>query len=219
MYKFNLYKKRKFMVFFAFFVLFSSNANAHPHGFVELETELLLKQQDLVAVRTSWVLDELNSSSLVYDINNGEDVNVLLAEMMFNIVNEHYFSYLYKINGKDKQVVKYSSLPQNSALKINAKQQAKISFDFMLAKPLPMKNNEIELQTYDSTYYIAMNYLSPKNVKFSGSNNSLNCKISLKQPNVAKNIIDYAKSLDKTQRDEDYSLGENFAQTIIFKCN
>lgn len=31
-------------------------------------------------------------------------------------------------------------------------------FDFLLAKPQPLKDNRVELLTYDKTYYVSMMY-------------------------------------------------------------
>ncbi|MDU7946373.1 MAG: zinc transporter binding subunit ZevA, partial [Haemophilus parainfluenzae] len=45
-----------------------------------------------------------------------------------------------------------------------------------------------------------------------------NCKGEVLEPNVDEKIKSYASSLDKSQKNEDDSLGVSFAQKVKIKC-
>lgn len=91
-------------------------------------------------------------------------------------------------------------------------------FDFLLAQPQALQNNEFTLMTYDSTYYVAMRYaeIGKRAVDFSAL--PANCKGEVLEPNVDEKIKSYASSLDKSQKNEDDSLGVLFAQKVKIKC-
>ena len=89
-------------------------------------------------------------------------------------------------------------------------------FDFMLSKPQLLKDNRFVLETYDPSYYVAMAYDNKKAVDFSAI--SAGCQGEMLDPNVDDKTREYAASLDKSQREADFSLGAQFAQKVILQC-
>lgn len=195
-------------------LFYSLTTFAHPHAFIDMQTTPIVKNNQLQGFSMKWTLDEPSSSAVLYDLKqavNQDERKNLIDEIMQNVVNEHYFSYLFNAN---QQKIKYKAHPQNYG--INAKgMQLQYYFDLPLAQPQALQNNTFTLQTYDRTYYVAMAY--EKNaVDFSPLPS--HCQGTLIDPNVDEKMQAYALSLDKNQRDEDDSLGVIFAQKIQIQC-
>ena len=205
----------------ALLALLSVNVQAHPHAFIEMSTKPLIQDNRLIGFSVSWLLDEASSSEILYDLkateNNPKAKQKLIDDIMTNVVNEHYFSYLYD---KDGNKVKYSAKPLNYGVKATASknngQLANYYFDFMLATPQPLTDNLYNLMIYDPTYYVAMYYDAKSAVDFSAVPE--NCQGEMVDPTVDEKTRQYAQSLDKSQRDADFSLGAQFAQKVILRC-
>ncbi|MFU2089786.1 DUF1007 family protein [Avibacterium avium] len=197
---------------------------AHPHAFIDMKSKVLVQQEQLMGFSMQWVLDEPSSASIIYDLAQStqpSDKQRLIDEAMKNIVNEHYFSYLFD---KDKKKIKYKAQPQNYGMKSNGT-QVMYYFDFLLSKPQVLKENQFELATYDPTYFVAMTYPTenkPTENKQSAVDFSqlpAQCTGKVIEPNVDEKVREYAASLDRSQRDEDSSLGEVFSQKVEIVCH
>ena len=188
---------------------------AHPHAFIDMQSTPIIENNQLTGFSMKWTLDEPSSSAVIYDMKQAKTKNEqqkLIDDVMGNIVSEHYFSYLYDAQNNK---IKYSSHPKNYGVKIQGL-QLQYYFDVPLAHPQQLEKNTFSLQTYDPTYYVAMTYASKSAVDFSAL--PKNCQGKLIEPNVDEKIQAYASSLDKSQKNEDDSLGVMFAQKIIIQC-
>ena len=100
----------------AFFMVLSWTAAAHPHSFISLQSEPVVKDGLLSAFKMRWTMDEITSSDLLYDAGNakpGSEVwKKLAAEVMANVLGQHYFSELWH-NG---QRVKFDNRPDGYGL-------------------------------------------------------------------------------------------------------
>ena len=100
----------------AFFMVLSWSAAAHPHSFISLQSEPVVKDGLLSAFKMRWTMDEITSSDLLYDAGNakpGSEVwKKLAAEVMANVLGQHYFSELWH-NG---QRVKFDNRPDGYGL-------------------------------------------------------------------------------------------------------
>ncbi|WP_256892585.1 zinc transporter binding subunit ZevA [Rodentibacter caecimuris] len=197
-------------------LFYTGTVFAHPHAFIEMQSKPLIEQNQLIGFSMKWTLDEPSSSAILYDmkqVRSEVEQQKLIDDVMNNVVNEHYFSYFFD---KNNNKIKYKKQMQNYGVN---KEGAKVQyyFDFLLAQPQQLKNNEFTLMTYDRTYYVSMYYPEEKSaVDFSALPE--NCKGEIIEPNVDEKIRFYAASLDKTQKDEDDSLGMLFAQKIKIQC-
>lgn len=194
------------------------NIQAHPHAFIDMKTKPLVKDNQLIGFSTQWLLDEASSSAVLYDVKQAKGDKTaqqkLVDEVMNNVVSEHYFSYVFD---KDNHKIKYTKHPENYGMRIKGN-EVEYYFDFLLAQPQALQNNEFTLMTYDRTYYVAMRYAEPGKRAVDFSSLPANCKGEVFEPNVDKKIQSYASSLDKSQKNEDDSLGVLFAQKVKIKC-
>lgn len=207
---------KKYLFYLALFT--ALNIQAHPHAFIDMQTKPLVKDNQLVGFSTQWLLDEASSSAVLYDVmqTKGDKAakQKLIDEVMVNIVNEHYFSYVFD---KENHKIKYKKQPENYGMNIKGN-NVEYYLDFLLAQPQELKGNEFTLMTYDSTYYVAMRYVETGKRAVDFSSLPGNCKGEVLEPNVDEKIKSYASSLDKSQKNENDSLGVLFAQKVKIKC-
>ena len=193
----------------------SCSVLAHPRAFIDMQTTPIIENNQLTGLSMKWAVDEASSSAVIYDMKQAKtknDQQKLIDDVMGNVVSEHYFSYLYDAQNNK---IKYSPHPKNYGVKIQGL-QLQYYFDVPLAHSQKLEKNTFSLQTYDPTYYVAMTYASKSAVDFSAL--PKNCQGKLIEPNVDEKIQAYASSLDKSQKNEDDSLGVMFAQKIIIQC-
>lgn len=195
--------------------LLSLTAMAHPHAFIDMKSQFLVEQGKLTGIRMQWLMDEISSSEVIYEIETSKNKQQKLAqltnEIMQNIVGQHYFAYFYDDN---HHPITYRKQPQNAKLTIINKRQLQINFDVILSKPRELNRQTATLLVYDPTYYIAMLYLTPKDVSFVGETS---CHLAIIEPESNPTMKDYAASLDKNA-EEDTSLGVLFAQKVTLSC-
>lgn len=55
-----------------FLVVLSFGASAHPHSFIHLKTELVSENNQFVALKMRWTMDEITSADLLYDAGNAK---------------------------------------------------------------------------------------------------------------------------------------------------
>ena len=201
----------------AFFMVLSWTAAAHPHSFISLQSEPVVKDGLLSAFKMRWTMDEITSSDLLYDAGNakpGSEVwKKLAAEVMANVLGQHYFSELWN-NG---QKVKFDNLPTAYGL---ARQghQAVLTFTLPLAKPQPLAGQTYTFSTFDPTYYVDMSYEKDGDVAFAPDYKGA-CKVSVHTPKPNDDMLSYAQSLDKEDAPaEDMELGKQFAQKVTVQC-
>lgn len=207
---------KKIWFFLTALLAFSPTALAHPHAFIEMKTTLLVENNALKGFSVQWLLDEASSSEMLYDLrlagNDPQAQKKLADDVIKNIIHEHYFSYLYDKKGNK---IKYSATPSNYGLKAIG-HQLLYYFDFFLAKPQLLTENTFTLMIYDPTYYVSMFYPNKSAVDFSRVPS--NCRADLQEHNADEKTKQYADSLDKSQREADFSLGELFAQKVVLQC-
>ncbi|HBO38097.1 MAG TPA: DUF1007 domain-containing protein, partial [Pasteurellaceae bacterium] len=184
--------------------------------FIEMKTKFLIQEKQLQGFSVEWILDEASSSEVLYDLrtvgNSPEAKQKMAEDIMKNVINEHYFSYFYD---KEGNKIKYSSQPKNYGLKAVGS-KVMYYFDVMLSKPQALTDNQFTLMIYDPTYYVSMYYANKSAVDFSAVPD--NCQGEMIDPTVDEKTRQYALSLDKSQREADFSLGAQFAQQVVLQC-
>lgn len=73
-----------------FLAILSFGAGAHPHSFIHLKTEVVSENDQFVALKMRWTMDEITSADLLYDAGSakpGDEIwKKLAAEVMANVL-------------------------------------------------------------------------------------------------------------------------------------
>jgi ABC-type uncharacterized transport system substrate-binding protein len=197
--------------------LFSLGVAAHPHSFIDMNTTFVAQDQKLVGLKMRWVMDEITSADLLYDAENAKsDSEIwkkLAAEVMANVLGQHYFTDVYR-GGKP---VKYLNLPTEYHL---SRQGAKAVLEFVLplAEPQALSGKPFEISTYDPTYFVDMTYQNQDALHLPPEM-AQQCRFTLITPKPNSSLQVYALSLDKKDAPpEDMALGKQFAQRVTLTC-
>ncbi|CND20739.1 putative periplasmic or exported protein [Yersinia enterocolitica] len=197
--------------------IYSQIAEAHPHSFIDMDATFVSEKQTLVGIKMVWTMDEITSADLLYDAENAKsDSEIwkkLAAEVMANVLGQHYFTDIYR----DGKPVKYKNLPTEYHLSRKG-HQAVLEFVLPLAEPQPLVGKPFIISTYDPTYFADMTYADNKAVRLSAEM-AKSCKLTLFTPNPNASLQAYALSLDKSDSPgEDMELGKQFAQRVTVQC-
>ncbi|MEH2765750.1 DUF1007 family protein, partial [Klebsiella pneumoniae] len=159
----------------------------------------------------------ITSSDLLYDAGNakpGSEVwKKLAAEVMANVLGQHYFSELWH-NG---QRVKFDNRPDGYGLERDGL-QAVLTFTLPLATPQPVAGQTFTFSTFDPTYYVDMFYDKDSDFSLPAGLRAA-CKATVMTPKPNDKMLSYAQSLDKADAPpEDMALGSYFAQKVTLTC-
>lgn len=195
----------------------SFSAVAHPHSFITLQTTLVAENHQLSGLKMRWTMDEITSADLLYDAGNakpGDEVwKKLAAEVMANVLGQHYFTEFWH-NG---QKVKFLNRPTTYGMAREG-HQAVLTFILPLAQPQPLDGQTYTFATFDPTYYVDMSYAEESDVSLPAALQQ-QCKISVTTPNPSEETLNFAISLDKEDAPpEDMELGKQFAQVVKVQC-
>jgi ABC-type uncharacterized transport system substrate-binding protein len=198
-------------------VLCSVTATAHPHSFIDMNTTFIAKDRQLVGLRMVWVMDEITSADLLYDAGNAKSDSVtwkkLAAEVMANVLGQHYFTDIYR----DGKPVKYVNLPTEYHLSRRG-HNAVLEFVLPLAQAQPLAGKPFDIATYDPTFFVDMSYKNQSAIHLP-PDMAQQCQFKLMTPKPDASLQAYALSLDKNDSPgEDMQLGQQFAQRITLQC-
>jgi ABC-type uncharacterized transport system substrate-binding protein len=209
-----------YLVLIAFLFSFSKYSLAHPHSWVDLKSEFTLDEQGrLTSLTQHWEFDVYYSMMTIADMMNDHGDKqkglVLLSKMMTKSLKKyHYFSEL-KINNT---LVKLPP-PSNSQLTTKlseGQEKLKLSMHFEFQHPKTIENKPISFRVFDPTYYIDMRHYKASQVIIH-SQNATECSTTVALPEASDELVEYANSLDKTQKDTQ-GLGNSFAEQVLIHC-
>ncbi|WLI75930.1 DUF1007 family protein [Kosakonia sp. H02] len=197
--------------------LLSFYVMAHPHSFIRMKTQVLTDNGQFTGLKMRWKMDEITSADLLYDAGDakpGDEIwKKLAAEVMANVLGQHYFTEVWH-NG---QKVKFLNRPSEYGL-AREEHQAVLTFVLPLAQAQPLKGQKYTFATFDPTYYVDMSYDKENDVMLPAALQSA-CKMSVHTPKPGEEVLNYAQSLDKSDApEEDMELGKQFAQTVTLVC-
>lgn len=210
-------KHHGLMVMAGLLMLSSMAIFAHPHSFIDMNTTFIVKDQKWVGLKMVWVMDEITSADLLYDAENAKsDSEIwkkLAAEVMANVLAQHYFTDIYR----DGKPVKYLNLPTEYHLSRQGN-KAVLEFVLPLAEAQPLVGKPFNISTYDPTYFVDMSYQDKKALQLPPEM-AKHCELHLMTPKPDSSLKTYAMSLDKSDSPpEDLALGQQFAQRVTLAC-
>ncbi|CAK6490242.1 hypothetical protein PANNVG_00847 [Pantoea sp. Nvir] len=202
---------------FSLLMTLSAAGYAHPHSFIDMQTELLADGDTLTGLKMRWTMDEITSADLLYDAGDAkpgsETWKKLAAEVMANVLGQHYFSEVWH-NG---QRVKFLNLPTSYALS-RSSDKAVLTFILPLAEPPQLAGQRFDILTFDPTYFVDMTYRDAHALSLPDSLQA-RCQLALQTPKPDSSLKQYALSLDKADAPpEQMDLGRQFAQKVTLTC-
>ncbi|SLM62104.1 MULTISPECIES: DUF1007 family protein [Dickeya] len=198
-------------------VLWGHQALAHPHSFIDMKTTVEGSDTQVTGLRMNWTMDPITSADLLYDAanasNDAEIWKKLAAEVMANVLGQHYFTDVYR----DGKAVKYQPLPTEYHLSREGN-KAVLAFVLPFAHPQPLAGPALQISTYDPTYFVDMSYKDGNAIRLSAALTG-RCKTTLVTPKPDASLQSYAQALDKDAGpDKDMELGKQFAQQVTLQC-
>jgi len=200
-------------------LLCSSISFSHPHNWIDLRTQINIDEQGyLTGFSQHWSFDQFFSMISYADMmNEYNDETIGLAstamKMVANVAPDTYLSEL-RVAGE----VMPLPVPKRYTLEsvqVNGSPILVLKMNFVLKEPKLVKGKKITLQTFEPTYFVAMNYPSQEDVRVESSGH--NCTAQLIRATPSEELIDYATSLDRNVR-ETQGLGDDFAERVTIQC-
>ncbi len=194
---------------------------AHPHNWVTVRSGFDINDSgQLVSIKQIWRFDFFYSAILIAELANDwqqplpKALELEARRMVTNLKSYSYFAAL-SIGGRDTPL----PTPDHYRLQVvkaDGQEFLELNMHFSLDKHPPLAGNELVWSVYDPTYYIAYGHESPSNIEIRHTA-AWKCSKQIKLPKITDELIAYAFSLDRTQRDTD-GLGQAFAEKIVIKC-
>ncbi|MDN8599165.1 DUF1007 family protein [Citrobacter sp. S2-9] len=200
-----------------FLAVLSFGAGAHPHSFIRLQTQIVSENDQFVALKMRWTMDEITSADLLYDAGNakpGDEIwKKLAAEVMANVLGQHYFTEVWHRGQK----VKFKNRPTEYGME-REEHQAVLTFVLPLSQPQPLTGQTYLISTFDPSYYVDMSYEKDSDATLPQTL-SMQCQIAMHTPMPNEETLSFAQSLDKEDAPpEDMNLGQQFAQKVTLTC-
>lgn len=203
--------------FFSIITLFPlGHVQAHPHSWIDLKTEIVGNETQILGFNMSWTFDAMTSAYML----DGEDLSAknksktlakIASSLMSNIRIEHYFTHFY--DGETSIKLAFSDHG------VLTKNKTKLTLDFYLpiSKPKEINNRLMTLFVFEAGYYVDMSWENENDVQLS-SELSKHCSLELILPNPTAKQFTYAMSLP-ADANASYELGKVFSQTVNIVCN
>lgn len=209
------------IVLIIFTLVFAVKAFAHPHSWIQLTTDFSVDETgQLTEIRQRWIFDTFYSALTLTDIASeyGDDLDTGLSDyaddVTANLANVNYFSNLLWQN----QSIDLDQLQDYRMQVVDTGEERVLVLEmsFSINKEIYPEQSPLRWSVYDPTYYVSFMHNSNDYVRVQNSG-SAECEAYIEQPDVAIEWVEYAESLDKTQRDTD-GLGKIFAEWVDLKC-
>ena len=192
------------------------HAQAHPHSWIDLKTQIVGNETQILGFKMSWTFDAMTSAYMLdgQDLsakNKSKTLAKMASSLMVNINTEHYFTHFY--DGDTS--IKYARSDQG----VLTQYKTKLTLDFYLPllKPKEINNRSMTLFVFEAGYYVDMSWKSENDVQLSPEL-SKHCSIELILPNPTAQQFTYAMSLP-ADANPNYDLGRVFSQTVNIICN
>lgn len=208
--------KRYARIAWALFATSLSTAEAHPHMWIDLKSEIIIQDQTLVsAIYQEWLFDDFFSASLIEEASQnpkGREVGIkaVVEEILDNLEPHDYFT-LINVNGK-----KISSNPIKSFEVDVRENRVWVSFSLPISKEVDITAQSLAYSVFDPTFYIEMLHFEGETVSFTGDVPT-SCSTKIDQPNPSTEAVLLSRSpdLDKVPNQ---SIGRLFAETVVVNC-
>ncbi len=192
-------------------------AQAHPHVWVTMTSTVIYAPDGTVTgVRHAWTFDDMFSTFAVQGLESKqkgvfsrEELQPLAEVNVTSLKEYEYFSYA-KANGQKAlfvDPVDYHLEHKDSLLTLH----------FTLPLKAPVKAKNIELEVYDSAYFIDFSFAEKGAVVLKGAPAA--CKGSVVKPEeMSKDLQQRLSQIGPNEKIPADAFGAQFATKIVVKC-
>lgn len=197
--------------------LVPAGAHAHPHVWTSVQAELVFSEDGkLEAIRHRWTFDQFYSAMAVQGLDTDGDGKYSreeldpLAEVNVNSLQE--FDYFTFVTDKGENIplngpVDYWVTYEDGIVVLN--------FTLPLKQPFAAGADEVKVEVYDPTFFVAFSFADKDPVKMAGAPAS--CQANLKAPMTDPDSEALTEAFF-SQLGPDSNYGSQFAQTAVLSC-
>ncbi|WP_252106201.1 MULTISPECIES: DUF1007 family protein [unclassified Halomonas] len=203
-------------------LLLASDAQAHPHGWIDLSVNVVTDAQGRVtSLDQIWRMDPFYSLIVFDELRNVADatfeegLDQLGQDIRANLSAQHYFTSVW-LDGEPQalgEVSEYTTYQSNNRLVY--------MFSLPLAEPVALDDGRLEYQIYDPTYYIEVVHEeqdgAPAESALALVGDETSCTLSITPADPDPELVLQAALLDKGEQGEP-ELGRYFAETGHIDC-
>jgi len=195
-----------------------SQAEAHPHVWVSVETEVLYDaQKNITGFRHKWTFDEFYSSFAAQGLDKNNDGRFdraelqELAEVNVSSLAEFGFFTFPQVSGQEVERQK----PRDYWLE-HKDGMLTLNFTLPLKEPVtPEKAKDFNFSVYDPTIYVSFAFAKEQPVRLSGA--PAGCQPEIGRPEAQAPAQGLSESLFSSM-DRLTNFGSQYAQTVKVKC-
>jgi ABC-type uncharacterized transport system substrate-binding protein len=208
----------RFGICFAALVGLAAPAQAHPHVWVTMQTELVYGPDGRVTgLRHAWTFDDMYSEYAVQGITpqvKGQftrDELKPLAEENVNSLKEYAFFNVLRADGKPVK----DNIADPTDYWLDYRQEM-LTLNFTLPLKEPMNAKDLQIEIYDPEFFVNFAFNEKDAVKLTGAPAA--CTLVTKQPGEGQ--FPSTQRLDKSFREssENAGMGAQYASKIFVKC-
>ena len=187
-----------------------------------VRSEILLNpDRQIVGIRHAWTFDEFYSAMAVQGLDTNGD-GVLSADELKPLAEANikplkdfdYFTFVY-VGDSDKLPLK----PPEIYWLDSDKGILTLHLTLPLEKPLDVRDQEVQIDVYDPTFFVAFGFATDSPVKLSGASLK-GCTAEIRKPDTEADKE--AQALSEaffSQLGPNSNFGAQFAQTVTVKCS
>ncbi|RBI68006.1 DUF1007 domain-containing protein [Vreelandella sulfidaeris] len=201
--------------------LISTNAHAHPHGWIDLSVRVITDDQGLVSsLHQTWRMDPFYSLVVFEELQQAEGASLeegldqLGKEIRDNLATQHYLTEV-RINNEPQalgEVSEYTAMERDGRLIF--------MFILPLKTPQPLTVSLLSYQVFDPTYYIEVVHEEEDGQPRDDAliyNGEPACELAILPADPDPEVVMQAALLDKDESGEP-GLGRYFAETGQIDC-
>ncbi len=194
---------------------------AHPHVWATVRSEIILDgKRHLTGIRHAWTFDEFYTAMAVQGLDKDGDGTFSAQELkplaqvnVESLKDFDYFTFVH-VGEADNLPLK---APEDYSLDYD-KGLLTLHFTLPLEKPLDLAGQDVQVDVYDPSFFVAFGFAKEAPVKLSGSAVK-GCSAEIEKPDPETE--EDAKALSEaffSQLGPNSNFGSQFAQTVMLKC-
>lgn len=203
-------------------VSLASAATAHPHVWATVRSEMVFgPDHRITGIRHAWTFDEFYTAMAVQGLDtNGDGVyskEELQPLAQVNVESLKEFDYFTFVRlGKDEKPLKLKE-PVDYSVDYD-KTVLTLHFTLPLETPLDTQAQEVAVDVYDPSFFVAFGFAADAPVKLSGTPlPGCTAEVQKPDPDSAADAKDLSEAFF-SQLGPNSNFGSQFAQTAIVKC-